>query len=715
MFRFFQDGFYRDFIILILVTIIIGSVFSSGIAWAVNSYFDGTIEDVIGDNGEYDLILHVRESSKEAALRELERIAEQQYQGSNISQTITVAGQANFLFGFSAELRTEETFSRLASVFSGVPGLNSYTVIIEPSLLVRGVHPSVAQELQHRFNQLKNVNFAFRDGQNMLVVLDSAEHSRTVMNDVKQVLKDYQVLEVRFPIGLEIDVGQNADAIMAALRQEYRGAKVSNVSAAEYGEELDALLKTLVEMRSFLLSYASSVKINLQPNANLGVGEEIIVQGMGKNTPQVGGGLAEDHVVIEVLAVQEDFAQGMIVSGSIEGAGGFLNQPGYRYLAEEKVGEVIGDVELENERYRLNYTINESLRLLEELDDLAIEAGVAVDNADAVLTTFQEALMQLEVLQVQMQQLNAGLSENGAQSTSEQLIISLFLSGLLKNIAKSGGDGSVEAGIDSLENLDVASMRASIANIAEQISNVQEIDVQAIIDQISDIRDSLPQLDDADIGKSIHLIDNYIGGQVIPGERIQILVENMSINEDKAEDLIRKKLDNKYLNTYSIAVGTVNPDTRTEVFRILKEVRSTIAGIMSIVFVAVILILDHATIVSTLKWIRSNKKITRYRFARYFNPLVLMGGLVGMVLLVLIYVASRASIPYVSLGTIAIVGGLLGMTISMFSEKFSPIHADEIMAGQALGLSNVQIMQEIVIPASRPGLLNLLNRTRQRF
>ena len=31
------------------------------------------------------------------------------------------------------------------------------------------------------------------------------------------------------------------------------------------------------------------------------------------------------------------------------------------------------------------------------------------------------------------------------------------------------------------------------------------------------------------------------------------------------------------------------------------------------------------------------------------------------------------------------------------------------------GLSNVQIMHEIVIPAGRPGLLNLLNRTKQRF
>ena len=150
---------------------------------------------------------------------------------------------------------------------------------------------------------------------------------------------------------------------------------------------------------------------------------------------------------------------------------------------------------------------------------------MAVDRADAVLTTFQEALMQLEVLQVQMRQLNEGLAENGVQSTSEQLIISLFLNGLLKNIAKSGSESAEEYGLDTLENLDVASMRSSLSSIADQISNVQDIDVQAIIDQIADIRDSLPELDDEEIGKSVRLVDNYIGGQVIPGERIQILVE----------------------------------------------------------------------------------------------------------------------------------------------------------------------------------------------
>lgn len=192
-------------------------------------------------------------------------------------------------------------------------------------------------------------------------------------------------------------------------------------------------------------------------------------------------------------------------------------------------------------------------------------------------------------------------------------------------------------------------------------------------------------------------------------------MEHGPIDEEAVEPLIRSRLKNQYLNLYSIAAGTVNPDTRTEVFRILKEVRATIAGIVSIAVVGIFLMLDHATVFSTLKWFRANQKQRRRGFARLLNPVVLFSAVVGMVILAATYVLSNAAIPYISAMTVAAIGLGLGIVIGTFSEKFSPVRADEIMAGLALGLSNTQIMHEIVIPDSRPGLLNLLNRTKQKF
>ena len=468
-------------------------------------------------------------------------------------------------------------------------------------------------------------------------------------------------------------------------------------------------------MRSFLLSYASKVKLTANSDAHLVVGEQIVVQGTGDLEPVTGSEITDGQVIIEILDVQGSSAVGMIISGSIADAAGVISQPGYRRLSQDKIGAKVAQVELENERYRLNYTINESLRLLEELDELALEAALAVDNADAVLNTFQEALMQLEVLQVQIRQLNQGLMENGSQTASEQLIISLFLNGLLKNITQSEIENPTNNSLESLEDLDIESMRSSLSNIANQIGNVQQIDVQAIIEQISDIRDSLPQLDDEEIGKSVRLIDNYMGGQVIPGERVQILIKDAKINEKELEPLIRKQLKNSYLNTYLVSVGTVNPDARTEVFRVLKEIRAAIAGILAIIFVIFALVLDQAAVFSTLKYVRTTKKTPKHWFSKMLNPILVISAVVGMIMLTAVFYFSKAELPFMNLSTIALIGLILGGVIGLFSEKFSPVNAKEIMAGQALGLSNVQIMREIVIPSGRPGLLNLINRTKQRF
>lgn len=221
-------------------------------------------------------------------------------------------------------------------------------------------------------------------------------------------------------------------------------------------------------------------------------------------------------------------------------------------------------------------------------------------------------------------------------------------------------------------------------------------------------------LGDEDIGRSIRLINTYIAGQVIPGERIQIMVENGQVDEGQVETVLRRSLDNPYLNIYSTSVGVINPDARSEIFRLLTEVRAIIAGLLAIVFTGSILMLDHAVVFSTLKYLRRAGRAKRLRW-QVLNPVLLFGGLLGAVILTSVYRLSGAEIPYLSLGSIVLIGGLVGWVVARFAERFSPVNIKEVTAGQALGLSNVQIMREIVIPSSRPGLMNLLNRWKQQF
>lgn len=90
----------------------------------------------------------------------------------------------------------------------------------------------------------------------------------------------------------------------------------------------------------------------------------------------------------------------------------------------------------------------------------------------------------------------------------------------------------------------------------------------------------------------------------------------------------------------------------------------------------------------------------------------------GAIILTAVYYLSRAQIPYVGLGGALALCGLVlgGVLVVILAERFSPVDRMELMAGgQSLGLSNVQIMREVVIPPGRPGLLNLLNRWKQQF
>ena len=354
MLVFFRDGFYKDLIVLLIVTVIVGAVFSQGIAWAIDAYFGDTLDGMIGEYGEYDVILHIREEAKEAALRELERIGQESFPGYKVKQSFTIAGQANIFFGLPEQYRTKEVLEAVTSYFGAVPGINGYTLMVEPSVLIRGVHPAVREDLRGQIEALDGVRFAVKDGANLVAVLGSGDQVGKVTKEIESILKQYQILELRFPMGFEVDTQEVGEQALAVLRSHSSSGNSSftNVTSAEYGEDLDAFLKALVEMRDFLGSYASKVRISPEPQVRLGVGELLIL---------------EDGLIVEVTGVYGELVEAMIVEGSPVQARDKIVQEGYRYLGEGERGEFIGNVEIENERYRLAYAVDEILRLLAEL------------------------------------------------------------------------------------------------------------------------------------------------------------------------------------------------------------------------------------------------------------------------------------------------------------------------------------------------------------
>ena len=162
-------------------------------------------------------------------------------------------------------------------------------------------------------------------------------------------------------------------------------------------------------------------------------------------------------------------------------------------------------------------------------------------------------------------------------------------------------------GVGALQELDVEAMQKNLATLAAQLNDLETVDMQLIMRQIEHVKSSLPSLRDDEIGQSIQLIDSY-PGQVIPGEKIQLLVDTESVSAEAALPVLREAVGNQRLSAYSSPIAVVNPNARAELVRVLREVRATIAGMLALVFTVLFLILDYSTILSTMKYLLAKTK-----------------------------------------------------------------------------------------------------------
>ncbi len=709
MMALFRDGFGKDWLVLVIASVLVGTILSAGVAQAVDAYFGDTIDGLVGEYGEYDLIVHLREEAKDAGIQALAELIEKELPGAYFKESLSIGGKANVLVAIPPELETRERLQTLRGALYDLPGSAGMTMMIEPSVVIQGVHAGFRNQISQEVEKLPGVRFVFRDADNLFVLLQSVEDSQSVTKAVQEILAKYQILEIRFPMGYELeDTSKTANEIMAALQEKYSPDLLENVTLDNDGEASKSFVKTLTEMKAFLLSYASQVNIPLTGLEPLHVGNKIVLQGAAGAGLRLGDPVEKDNIVVEITEIANGDAIGLIIQGDISDVTPAMVRTGYKVAGDNQVGPIIGEVNITNERYQLIQTIDESVVLLDELEGLAGAANDTVANAEETLKTFEKALVQLDQLQQQITQLNKGMVNGDAAPGG--LVVSLLMDRLFRSLVGTEGESDVTA----LQNVDVKAMQTSLNDIALRINAVQAVDIESIIDQIRKVKDSLPDLRDEEIGQSIKLIDRYIAGEVIPGERIQLVLDKAAVDSKTAETVIRQTLGHNYATTFTMPVAVVNPDARAELVRVLREVRATIAGLLAVVFTLLALVLDHAAVFSTLRYVLGQKRVNR-AWKKWIDPVKLLGIGLGAILLTLIYVAAKAQIPLVNLGHVALVGGLLGLFTAAFSDKFSPVDTHEAMAGQALGLPYVQIMREIVIPAGRPGLMYLLNRHRQRF
>ena len=829
-----KDTFIKDIILLLLVSIMGAALFAAGFALVTNKYFAGAVSGVIGDIGQCDLLFQSREELKGAMVRQVKQVINSQFPGATLKPGICIAGKASFFLTLPPQYKNKTIYNNLGCYFNNLPGNGGFSVMTEPRFNITSVPTGVFDFLAKQVERIPGVNFTFNDGGSIGVILNDAKQSEAVMRKTKELLNQYQILEVCLgaPTAPEelINLSKKVSQALIGIKGlDY----VRDITMASGTDDYQYLVNTLFEVKKFMLAYAAEVKIRPNPDQRMEVGDLLVINGQNKIAIKPGTILEPLEVVVKITAKDAAGIQGLIIQGDSS----FLtDNNAYHLLPGDKVGGLAGTVEVSSRKTQLIYGMDQGIKLLTQLN-LAITdfnnytggPGLTVKGIENVFKRLVDVKNTLNSVESNIINMNGKVSranltkivsllegvgndldylaktfgrvqilENrfdqaiqglqGAQFLIGNPVIQNSLSqsgGISDKVQQLGGQlGIVETAIRSrIQKLDdflnhfnplvavLLSWRNKARDFAAQIDNfgtvftpgnpnyqnlnglirstdqvltnitgfnlpametgfniisdrlfgTDKIDLAALIAEVQRVRDSLPKLLDEEIGHSVNLIDKYLGGQTNPGDRIQIFTRS-AIDRELVDATIKDMMNNSQNGIFSLPVGTIQPDIRGELYKILGEVRSTIAALIVLILWILTFILDQSLIISMLKLMDFSLLPKKYDWGQpslnwgyqilvqVLSPANLYAAGAGGLFLGLTFPLAGARIPYLNNWEIGILGGLLGIVISIIAERINPINKDEVLAGLSLGLPFKTIMREIVIPAGRPGILQILNR-----
>jgi len=767
-----KDSFYRDIVVLIVVSIVIGSLLAGLISLGANSYFSKTLSSLVGDYGEYDIIIQSREEMKEDTAIHIQKIIDEVFPGARMKEGPTITGKTSFFIAVPEQYKTKKTYEELGKTFGGIPGGAGVGVVTEPRLTIRGVPEGAKNMIMEQIGKMAGVRFAFRDGSSVGVLLTSLDKSTMVNEEIKNLLQRYQVIEISFPVGSEpqnpIRMGE---AIGSAMQTQLQLEYAQNVSVDGKNDDMTYMVSTMMELKRFLVAYATQVVVVPNDNEKLIKGD---VLAFASTTPLVAGAdVNKSNVLVQITGLRPDgTAEGVITQGD---ATVLTNNQGYK-VSNNVVGSYIGTATYRNPRGELSSALTETAKTIGQVpgfasdaQNLSMVATTALDNYGNSIKAIDQTLNSLQAAGTTIQSATSGLANIDTSSLQNQVdTSSRAMGGLINTLqvfklvngdvgstidnlssaqrnltnlksglgamdhvaadarqAKRAIDNIVANGhntIATLQAFDVSGARNNLTGINDRLAQLGQLNVPLMTTQLQYMAASVPNLKDEEINHSVNLLDKFIAGQVIPGERIQILT-NSSVSVDAVTPIVYSQVGHKNVSLYSTELGVIEPNARGELYAVLNEVRAILAGMTAMVVTLLLLALDHTAIMTVLRRRRINSKSKVKGWRGVVKSFVtastaverVYGMVVGAVMLTTMFVLAKGGIPYLPWVCVPLVGAALGLIVALYTEKISPVSWEEIMAGQSLGLSVDQIMREIVIPSGRPGLLQKLNQRKIKF
>lgn len=197
MFEILRGGFHRSILVVIMASILLGTLVTIALSGAMDKYFGEFVSSLIGDVGEYDIIVHVNAEMAEVAAEQLQKGIDMEFPGAKVKKGVTVAGNANFLVYLPQKYKTKEGLESFPGVIRDLPGSNGYTVMVEPRLTIRTTVPQVRGYLLEEVSSIEGVKFAYVNRGNIEVVLHSEEDIPLVEQEINRVLGDMKLVQIK--------------------------------------------------------------------------------------------------------------------------------------------------------------------------------------------------------------------------------------------------------------------------------------------------------------------------------------------------------------------------------------------------------------------------------------------------------------------------------------------------------------------------------------
>lgn len=768
--------FRRDLVLLLVVSILLGTALAKAVSYGANTYFQQTLTSLVGDYGEYDLLVQMREEHKETGLAQMEKMLQEALGGAAYKEGPAIIGKANLFVALPKEKKTKYVYENIDKFFAAIPGVTGVSIITEPRLVIRGVPAGAAEAFERELEGVEGVAFVYRSGGAIGVVLDGVDRIQEVTGRTEAALTANKIIEVSFPVGAEPDNPVAlAERMTRGIYEAFSPRMAQYVSVDTQNDDIVYLVATLKELRAFLESYRTQVTVSPYEKGKLGQGDELIFQGAEVEPPKGGEALRRGNVRVQLTEVRQDGTLlGVVTQGEAESV---KTRDGYR-IVDGRIGAAAATARFENPRTRIVEALRYAADTAEKLPAIAKEGNAMsalaletlrgygdsaddvagmMDGMDAAVVSMNRAAAQLEAANVrglQQQLSQASKSMEGLvrtlqvvrvftpdvanavhtlESTKEKVAgLSELLSGMERLTAQAveardalqrvASDGRTVA--EALQNFEGSRAQRELAAVNAQLGALTGEDFQAFARELRLLADRAPLLSDEEISRSLQLMDKMIEGQLLPGKKIQLMVDR-ALWLDEVKPVLYQAVGHENIGVFEADLGVIEPNVYLQVYQVLGEVQAVLAGLTALVMTLFFLALDHTAVMSALRS-RRRKAGARGRHKGWRGQMEaatlrlvyaesLYGMAVGALLLGATFFLAGGGIPYAPWYVAPLLGAVLGFFAAQITERIAPVSEDEILAGQSLGMSFEEIMREIVIPGARPGLLQRLNRRKLKF